>query len=310
MTSFTRNCLILLAMLGVVAPGRLSADLRVVATTPDLGAIAEAIGGDRVSVTSLARGTEDPHFVTPRPSFIRILNRADVLIEGGAELEAGWLPPLLQNARNRDIMPGRKGHVNASRNVRMLDVPTGPIDRSQGDVHLAGNPHFLLDPLNAQVVARTIAERLQALDPEGAEYYAGKLDHFVRQIDEGLSEWKETLAPFEGTQVVTYHDNYAYFARRFGFRVFGSIEPLAGIEPSPRHLSNLVASMRENDVRMVWMEPFRPRRTPSRVAEETGAALVFLPELVGSIEGVDTYIDLIDHNVSALARALGEVQPD
>jgi zinc/manganese transport system substrate-binding protein len=299
---------LILFLFAGLAPLGLSARLEVVTTTPDLGAIATAVGQDRISVTALARGTEDPHFVTPRPSFIRILNRADLLIEGGADLEVGWLPPLVQNARNRRILPGQRGHIAAARNVPLLGVPTGPVDRSMGDVHAGGNPHFLLDPVNGRIVARTIAERLTLLDPDGTAYYEENLGRFIRQIDERLVQWQETLQPFKGTKVVTYHKNYDYFARRFGFELFDTIEPLAGIEPSPRHIAALVLAMRENDVRMIWMEPFRPRRTPARVADGTGATLVFLPEMVGGIEGVDTYIDLIDYNVSQVAQALRGAQ--
>jgi zinc/manganese transport system substrate-binding protein len=304
MSSFSKPFFLFAILCTSWVPVTSWARLNVVATTPDLGAIAEAVGGPRVTVTSLARGTEDPHFVSPRPSFIRILNQADVLIEGGADLEVGWLPPLIQNARNRNILPGRRGHIVASRGLRMLGVPTGPIDRSMGDVHSGGNPHFLLDPVNGQIVARTIAERFRILDPEGAEVYERNLEKFVREVDERLEKWMEALAPFQGMKVVTYHKNYDYFARRFGFEVFDSIEPLPGIEPPPRHIAALVVAMRENDIRMVWMEPFRPRRTPARVAEATGASLVLLPELVGGLEGIDTYIGLIDHNVSEVVRAL------
>lgn len=282
------------------------AKLNVVAATPDLGSIAEAVGGDRVKVTNLARGTEDPHFVAPRPSFISILNRADVLIEGGAELEAGWLPPLVKSARNRNILPGTPGHIVVARYIDMLDVPRGPVDRSMGDVHGGGNPHFMLDPVNGQVAARVIAERLAQLDPEGTDVYEKNREAFTDEIDERLKQWREKLAPFKNTKVVTYHKNYDYLARRFGFDVFAAIEPLPGIEPSPRHISGLIASMRDADVKMMWMEPFRPRRTPARVAEQTGARIVFLPELVGAVKGTEDYIALIDYNIGQIEQALSQ----
>jgi zinc/manganese transport system substrate-binding protein len=295
---------LVLAILAAPAVGH--ANLNVVAATPDLGSIAEAVGGERVKVTSLARGTEDPHFVAPRPSFIPILNRADVLIEGGAELEVGWLPPLVQTARNRAIFPGARGHIAVARYIELQDVPTGPIDRSMGDVHGGGNPHFMLDPENGRIAARVIAERFAHLDPEGAEVYQRNLERFSDRLDLHLKQWQEKLAPFEGTKVVSYHKNYNYLARRFGFIIFAEIEPLPGIEPTPRHLAGLISSMRNADVSMIWMEPFRPRRTPARVAEQTGATLVFLPELVGAVEGTEDYIALIDYNVTQILKGMGE----
>lgn len=285
-------------------PAVASARLNVVTSTPDLGSIVEMVGGDRVTVTSLARGTEDPHFVTPRPSFIAVLNRADVLVEGGAELEDAWLPPLVQNARNREILPGRRGHIVIARHVDLLGVPTGPIDRSRGDVHASGNPHFMLDPENGRIAAEVIVNRLKYLDPEGAEVYAENLERFVSRLDERLAVWKEKLAPFEGTRVVTYHANYDYLARRFGFHIFDEIEPLPGVEPSPRSIARLISSMREAEISMIWMEPFRPRRTPARVAEESGARLVLLPEQVGGVEGTEDYLALIDYNVHRIVEAM------
>lgn len=296
---------ILAAALAIALASSASAEVKVVTSTTELGSIAEAIGGDRVTVTSLARGTEDPHFVTPRPSFIPILNRADMLIVGGAELEDGWLPPLVRTARNRDILPGRRGHLAMANQVELIDVPTGPVDRSRGDVHASGNPHFMLDPRNGQQAGRAIAERLSELDPGGAEVYAGNLERFHREIDRRLEEWQELLAPHKGTRVVVYHKNYDYFARRFGFEIFAEIEPLAGIEPSPRHIASLITRMREAEIEMIWMEPFRPRRTPARVASQTGARLVLLPELVGAVEGTDNYIALIDYNVRRIVEAMG-----
>lgn len=288
----------------VVLPSSLWAQLKVVTATPDLGSIAEMVGGDRVTVTSLARGTEDAHFVTARPSFIPILNRADVLIEGGAELESAWLPPLVNTARNRNILPGRRGHVPIARHIDLMDAPTGPVDRSQGNVHASGNPHFMLDPENGRIAARLIAERFSELDPDHADFYAENLARFSARLDEGLESWKRQLAPFAGKRVVAYHKNYDYLARRFGFRIVGEIEPLPGIEPSPRQVTRLISSMKEQDISMIWMEPFRPRRTPERIAEEAGVRLVLLPEQVGAVEGTEDYIALIAHNVRQIVAAM------
>src|SRR6266576_1086947 len=159
--------LLAMALLAATAQARLN----VVATLPDFGAIAEEVGGDKVKVTSIARGTEDQHFVDARPSYIRVLNQADVLIEGGAELEIGWLPPLVAGARNQRILSDAPGHVILSRGIRLLEVPTSPVDRSMGDVHPFGNPHFTLDPANGKIIADSIAETLGKVDPANADYY-------------------------------------------------------------------------------------------------------------------------------------------
>lgn len=298
------RCLLAFVLGALAVSAVADAQLKVVATTPDLGSIAQMVGGEAVNVTSLARASEDPHFVTPRPSFVSVLNRADVLIEGGADLESGWLPPLVQAARNREILPGARGHIAVGRYVDLMGVPTGPIDRSQGHVHASGNPHFLLDPENGRKAAQAMAERFALLDPERAEVYAENLEQFGKRLDESLAAWTKRLAPFAGTKVVAYHENYDYLARRFGFIIVEEIESLAGIEPSPRQITRLITSMREEEIQMIWMEPFRPRRTPESVAEATGARLVLLPEQVGAVEGTEDYIALIDYNVRQIAAGM------
>ncbi len=294
----------LIAVFTLFGSSTLDARLNVVATTPDLGSIAEAVGGDRVSVTSLARGTEDAHFVSPRPSFIRVLNRADVLIENGAEIEIGWLPPLIANARNRDIQTGRPGRVMASEGVSLLDIPSGPVDRTMGDVHVSGNPHFLLDPLNAKIVAENIAAAFIELDSEGADDYRAAMEAFKERIDEKMEEWTAAMEPFEGTKVIAYHATFRYFAERFGFDVIGLIEPLPGIEPSPRHLQSIIRKIENEDVRMIWAEPFRPSRTVQRVSTAGGVPVLRLPELVGGVPEAEDYFSLIDYNVRRIVAAL------
>src|SRR3989454_1364193 len=188
----------------------LQAKLNVVATLPDFGAIAEEIGGDKVKVTSIARGTEDQHFVDARPSFVRVLNQADVLIEGGAELEVGWLPPLVNGARNSKILSDAPGHLILSRGIRLLEVPTSPVDRSMGDVHPFGNPHFTLDPANGKIIAGMIAETLSRFDAANAASYQANLQKFNQHLDQKLAGWNKTLEPYRGTKVVTYHKSLDY----------------------------------------------------------------------------------------------------
>ena len=280
------------------------AKLNVVATLPDYGAIAEAIGGDKVKVTSLAKGTEDPHFVDARPSFIRVLNQADVLLEGGAEMEIGWLPPLVNNARNAKILGGAPGHVLMSRDVPLFDVPTGPVDRSQGDVHPAGNPHFAHDPANGKVMAAHLAELFRKLDPPNAAIYEANLKKFNERLDQKLAEWMKQMEPYRGTKVITYHKSFEYFAARFGLEIAGQIEPKPGIEPSPTHINALIPRMKEAGAKLVMIEPNRPRKTPQYVADAIGAKLVILPGMVGGHEKIRDYFSLFDYDVAQITAAL------
>jgi ABC-type Zn uptake system ZnuABC Zn-binding protein ZnuA len=282
----------------------LQATLNVVATLPDYGAIAEAIGGDLVKVTSLARGTEDPHFIDARPSFIRVLNQADVLIEGGAEMEVGWLPPLVNNARNSKILGDAPGHVLLSRGIQLLDVPSGPVDRSMGDVHPGGNPHFAHDPANGRIMAAQLAETFGKLDPANAAMFRANVIAFNARLDAKLAEWTKLMEPFRGTKVATYHKSYDYFAARFGLEIVGQIEPKPGIEPSATHVSALIPRLKQAGVKLVLIEPNRPRRTPQQIATAVGAKLVILPGMVGGHERIKNYFDLFDYDIAQLINAL------
>ena len=284
------------------------AALNVVATLPDFGAIAQAIGGDRVKVTSLAKGTEDPHFVDARPSFVRVLNRADVLLEGGADLEVGWLPPLLQGSRNARIQGDAPGRVVMSSGIEMIDLPRQPITRASGDVHPRGNPHYWLDPENGRVMAATVAQAFQALDRSNAAYYKARLAEFNRRLDQKIIAWKQTMAPHKGTRVVTYHKSFDYFAARFGLEIVGQLEPKPGIEPSPTHINGLIPVMKDKKVRLILIETFRARRTPEYTANATGAKVVVLPESVGGHEKVRDYFELFDYAVEQIDTALKKKQ--
>ena len=280
------------------------AKLNVVTTLPDFGSIAQEIGGDNVKVTSIARGTEDAHFVDARPSFIRMLNQADVLAEGGADLEIGWLPPLVNGARNAKILADAAGHIILSRGIRLLEVPTGPVDRSMGDVHPAGNPHYWLDPANGKIMAAQFAETFSKLDSANAASYQANLRKFNERLDKRMAEWTKLMEPHRGTKVVTYHKSFEYFAERFGLEVASQLEPKPGIEPSPTHIHALIPRAKEHGVKLVLIEPFRPRKTPHYVAESIGAKLLILPTSVGGHEKVKDYFSLFDYNVSQIIAAL------
>jgi ABC-type Zn uptake system ZnuABC Zn-binding protein ZnuA len=294
------TCLAACALLTMPA----EAKLNVVATLPDFGAIAEEIGADKVKVTSIAKGTEDPHFVDAKPSYIRILNQADLLLEGGLELEVGWLPPLLHGARNAKILTGAPGHVILSRGIRLLEVPSGPVDRSMGDVHPLGNPHYWLDPANGKIIAGTVAEALIKLDPANAAFFESNLQRFNQRLEQKIEEWSKATQPYRGTKVVTYHKSLTYFLGRFGLELAGTIEPKPGIEPSPSYMNALIPRLKNEDVKLVLVEPFRPRKTPMYVAQGTGAKLVLIPAAVNGHEKVKDYISLFDYNVAQIVAAL------
>ncbi len=299
---------LLIAAMMTVIPSLAHAKLNVVATLPDFGAIAREIGGDKIKVTSIARGTEDPHFVDARPSYIRVLNQADVLLEGGADLEIGWLPPLVNGARNAKIISGGPGRVVMSQGVRLLDVPGGPIDRSMGDVHPAGNPHFWLDPANGRIMATHLADVFTKLDSANAVTYTGNLAKFNERLERKMAEWTKLMEPFRGTKVVTYHKSYEYLAERFGLSIVGQIEPKPGLEPSPTHINALIPRMKEAGAKLVWIEPNRPRRTPEYVAQAIGGKLVIVPGMVGGHEKAGDYFSLFDYDLAQIAAALKELK--
>ena len=292
----------LAAVLLAPLPGR--AQLKIVATTSEYGALAAEIGGARVSVTTIAKPTEDPHFVDARPSQVVAMHRADVLIEGGAELEIGWLTPLLDGARNPRILAGAPGRVVASQGVQLLDIPQSA-DRSQGDAHIAGNPHFMLDPQNARIVAAHLA---RALHRAGRGRSAGLRSRISRPaiaaLEAKLREWTAALAPFKGRQIVTYHPTWRYFCSRFGLEANTFLEPKPGIPPSPPHLAQVIAKMKAEDIRVLLLEPYQPRKTAESVAAHNGARVVEVCQFPGGIPGTVTYIDLIDTNVKRIAQAL------
>lgn len=280
-----------------------SAQLRVVATTPDLAAIARDIGGKAVNVTALAKPTEDPHFVDAKPSHIVTLNRADVLIDGGAELELGWLPPLLESARNGKIGAGSPGRIVASQGIKMNEVPTS-FDRSKGDVHSMGNPHFLVDPRNAKIVAGHIADHLAQVDPKSAALYKANLARFNSTADAKLAQWKRQLGPYRNARIVTYHKDFGYLAELFDLDVVETLEPKPGIAPSPAHLAQVIGKMRSSAARVILVQPFQNRRTAETVARQVKGTVLDISQQPGA-KNPDSYFGMMDNIVNTLAAGLG-----
>ena len=279
------------------------AKLNVIATTSDFGAIAREIGGDRVEVTTLAKPTEDAHFVDAKPSFIVKLNRADALIEGGAELEGGWLPPLVEGARNPKLDAGKPGRIACAQGIALLEVPT-VLDRSKGDIHAAGNPHYTTDPLNGRIVAARITDAFAQLDPNSADHFKANLKKFDDKLQAKLPAWQNLLAPFKGRRIVTYHNSWPYFAKRFEVNMDLFLEPKPGIPPSAAHLAEVVAKMKADNVKVVIVEPHLNRRTAESIAKLTGATVLdFAPYPGIAKAGGDNYLDWLDALVSSLAKA-------
>src|SRR5712672_1923721 len=294
---------ILLILSIVLCAFSAQAKINVVATLPDLGSLAREIGGDNVSVTVLAKPTEDPHFVDARPSFVVSMRSADVLIDGGAELELGWLPPLLQNARNPKIEIGKPGRIQASQGVRLMNVPAN-VTRAAGDVHALGNPHFMSDPIIAKAVAQHIAQSFAALDPPNAAFYDANYKKFEATINGKLQEWGAAMLPFKGQNVVAYHDSWVYFAHRFGLNIDIFLEPKPGIPPSPSHLAEVIEKIKAQKIKAIIVEPFHDRKLAEKVASSTGAKVVDFAQYPGGLPGADSYVKLIDKLVANLSAAL------
>jgi ABC-type Zn uptake system ZnuABC Zn-binding protein ZnuA len=292
------------ALLG--APAGLLAALKVVTTTEDLASLVREVGGDRVKVEAIARGYQDPHFVEAKPSFILKLYRSDLLVVVGRELEVGWLPPLVQQSRNARIQRGADGYLDASLDVRILEIPTGQITRAMGDVHPFGNPHYWLDPGNGRRVARVIRDKLSRMSPADAAYFTSRYDDFDRRLGEAEKRWDAMMAPYRGLKVVTYHRSWPNFCERFGLEVVGYVEPRPGIPPSPGHTIDLIAEMKRLGVKLLLVEPYFDLKTPNSIARETGAKVLVMLPSVGGEKEVSDYIKLFDYDLGLLVSAIRE----
>jgi ABC-type Zn uptake system ZnuABC Zn-binding protein ZnuA len=349
LTRYLRTRAMMLLSLFVAALGLITGDvlaqrdaqpLRVAVTVPELGSLVREIGGDQVAVTVFAKGTEDPHFVEAKPSFIKTLSEADLFVEMGMEMEMGWAPVLLQNARNGKVLPGARGFLDTSTVISPLDVPSGIVNRALGDVHPAGNPHYLLDPINGLRVARLIRDKLIELRPERQQYFddryasfrqrlgtalvgevlakkydveklallseAGKLAAFLKSQGEEslLAGWFGLMMPYRGTKVVADHNMWPYFAHRFDISVIGFLEPKPGLPPTTRHLNELIERMRTQGVRVILANSYFDPRFAQFVAERTGAHVVNMAHQVGARAGTNDYLSMIDYDVRQLAGAL------
>jgi len=283
------------------------AAIKVVTTTEDLAALAREVGGDKVQVDALAKGYQDPHFVDPKPSFILQVSRADLLIAVGRELEIGWLPPLISSGRNAKIQPGAAGYLDASQNVKILEIPTGQITRAMGDVHPSGNPHYWLDPDNGRKIAQSIRDKLSELSPNDKAYFAQRYADFDKRLAEAQKKWDAALAPYKGTKLVTYHRSWPNFMERFGLNVIGYVEPKPGIPPSPSHTLDLIGEMKNQDVKLIVVEPYFDLKTPQAIANQVGGKVLILAPSVGGTKEASDYIQLFEYDVNLLASTLKQL---
>ncbi len=295
---------IVLLAAAVLARPVAAAKLDVVTTIPDLADLTRQIGGDRVEVTSLATGVEDIHAVPMKPSFAVLLNRADVVVLMGLEAEHAFLPALLEAARNPKIQRDQPGYVDASVDITPLEVPTR-IDRSLGDQHPMGNPHYNLDPVMMKDAARAIAEGLARNDPADAALFEQNVTALLAKLDANIARWEKEAVPLHGKKIVSYHPDLIYFCERFGMIPFGTIEIRPGVDPTPGHIADLEARMRQEKVDLVVRERHYPAGLAGTVAAATGAKLVELPVMVGGVPEAKDYVGLIDYNLHTLLKAVG-----
>jgi len=303
---------LLTALLAAPATTHAQAKLNVIAATQDLASIAAEVGGDRITIDSIAKGYQDPHFVEAKPSFILKLQKADVLIVVGRELEIGWLPPLIQQSRNGKIQQGAEGYLDASIGAQILEVPTGQVTRAEGDVHPLGNPHYWLDPENGKRIAKEIGDKFSQLRPGDRAYFDQRVTDFTSRLDAAEKRWLAMMAPYKGTKMVSYHRSFPNFAERFGLNIVGYVEPRPGIPPTPQHTLDLINLMKQQNVKLVLVEPYFDMKTPNAIGRDTGAQVLVVPPSVGGTKEVTDYFKLFDYDIALVVNAIkqsGAKQP-
>jgi len=277
--------------------------IKVVTTTTDLKSITELIGGIKVSVSSIATGYQNPHFVDPKPSYIISLSNANMFVTVGLDLETGWSPQLLSSSRNSKIQKGAAGYVDASDGVGLLQVPNS-VNRGEGDIHIYGNPHYWLDPLNGKVIARNIADGLERIDPANKVFYETNLHAFFASIDVKMKEWQAKMAPYKGSKIIAYHNEWVYFERRFGLEIVDFMEPKPGIPPSPSQLVKVIKEVKANNIKAIISSPYFTTSSSDVVAKQTGVKELTLATSTGAFPTIKTYLDLFDYNIEQLVAVL------
>ncbi len=307
MQAFYRIFFVIILLLAA-APAQAQPKLDVVASLPDLASIAALIGGDRVEAFAIATGYQNPHFVDPKPSYITRLARADVFVTTGLDLEIGWVPPLLQSARNGKILKGGPGYVDASAGVPLLQVPASA-SRDQGDIHIYGNPHYWLDPARGKIIAQNVYDALVRAQPAGQAYFAANLKRFNETLDQKMAQWEAKMRPYRGTRIIAYHNEWPYFEERFGLNIVDFLEPKPGIPPTPSQLAKVIRLMQQQAIKVIITSPYFKTDSADLVARKVNGQVVTLATSVGAFPEIKTYFDLFDFNVNALAKALQATTP-
>jgi zinc/manganese transport system substrate-binding protein len=296
-------------LLGAFSPVSAEAKkLNIVTATTDLAALTQEVGGDKVSVESIARGYQDPHFVEAKPSFLLKLRQADLLVVVGLQLEIGWLPPLITQSGNPRIQVGAAGYLDASQFAEILDIPTGTVTRAEGDVHPLGNPHYWLDPDNGRRIAKGIAGKFGEMDPADAAYFQERFQDFDKRLTAAEQKWDAEMKPYLGRKVVTYHRSFPNFAKHFGLDVIGYVEPRPGIPPTPTHTIELIGLMKRENCKVVLVEPYFDLKTPNSIGRETGGKVVQDLPSVGGEKDVTDYFKLFDYDIDLLTKAFQATQ--
>ena len=304
MRSALRYTLVALAGLALLASPVGAADkIQVVATTTDLKALTEAVGGDLVEVDALARGNQNPHDLEVRPSLMVKVRRADVIVMNGLELDQ-WAEVVIQGANNPKVNPGALGRVDASEGILVLEVPKTRVDRSMGDVHPMGNPHYTADPGMAPAVTANILNGLARVAPQSRAAFERNRAAFLARLEQAQARWTEVLAPVKGARVVVDHNLWAYFLTRFGLVQAASVEERPGIPATPAHLAKLIELIKGERIKVIMTVPWGDKKLAERIGQEGGAKVVLMAPAVGGVKGADSYIETVDYNVKTLAQAL------
>jgi zinc/manganese transport system substrate-binding protein len=277
--------------------------IKVVTTTTDTKSITEMIGGNKVSVNSIATGYQNPHFVDPKPSYIISLSAASLFVTVGLDLETGWSPQLLSSSRNSKIQKGAAGYVDASEGIALMQVPAA-LNRGEGDIHIYGNPHYWLDPSNGKQIGRNIANGLERIDPSNKSFYEANLLAFDKKVDEKMKDWLLKMAPFKGSKIIAYHNEWCYFEKRFGLEIVDFMEPKPGIPPSPSQLVKVIREVASNHIKVIISSPYFSTASSDVVARQTGVKELTLASSVNAFDPVKNYFDLFDYNINLLVGVL------
>jgi zinc/manganese transport system substrate-binding protein len=277
--------------------------INVVTTTTDLKSITELIGSDKVDVASIATGYQNPHFVDPKPSYIIKLSKADMFVTVGLDLETGWSPQLLTSSRNQKIQKGSEGYVDASVGVTLLQVPSS-INRGEGDIHIYGNPHYWLDPVNGKQIAKNICDGLVKISPENKAFFEANLKAFDNKIDMKLNEWEIKMSQYKGSKIIAYHNEWCYFEQRFGLTIVDFLEPKPGIPPTPTQLVKIISEVKSNNIKVIISSPYFTTSSSDVVSSQTGAKTVILGTSVGAFDGIKDYFDLFEYNIDKIIQGL------